>query len=149
MRCRFRTSRWHFGPFSDQAQRALAWHRLDAEAPVNACRYDRPLAVLSFELKRWRRSARGKGEAVDRYTIDPGGAWRRYHPQSVAKGWRMLGTVELSDHSTGALGCSPAGLYVQINLDNVRLLDQAAVAAALRWVVLPAANRRGKKSIRP
>lgn len=86
---------------------------------------------------------------MDRYTIDPGGAWRRYHPQPVPKGWRMLGTIELRDHSIGALGRSPAGLYVQISLENVRLLDQAAVTAALRWVVLPVADRRGKKSIRP
>ena len=75
---------------------------------------------------------------MDKYMIDAGGAWRRYHPQAVPEGWRMLGTVwNESDHSTGALGRSPAGLYAQINARGVRLLDRRAVAAALREVRLP------------
>ena len=85
---------------------------------------------------------------MDTYTIDAGGAWRRYHPMEVPKGWRMLGTIQLVDGSLGALGRSPAGLYAQINLGNVRLLDQAAVADALRRVVLPETYRRGKESLR-
>ena len=85
---------------------------------------------------------------MDTYKIDAGGAWRRYHPMEVPKGWRMLGTIQLVDGSLGALGRSPAGLYAQINLGNVRLLDQAAVADALRRVVLPVTYRRGKESLR-
>ena len=85
---------------------------------------------------------------MDTYTIDAGGAWRRYHPMEVPKGWRMLGTIQLVDGSLGALGRSPAGLYAQINLGNVRLLDQAAVADALRRVVLPETYRRGKETLR-
>ena len=85
---------------------------------------------------------------MDTYTIDAGGAWRRYHPMEVPKGWRMLGTIQLVDGSLGALGRSPAGLYAQINRDNVRLLDQAAVADALRRVVLHVTYRRGKESLR-
>jgi hypothetical protein len=74
---------------------------------------------------------------MDQYTIDAGGAWRRFHPMDVPKGWRMLGTIECeSDHSTGALGRSPSGLYAQINVGNVRTLDQRAVADALRRVTL-------------
>jgi len=74
---------------------------------------------------------------MDTYTIDAGGAWRRYHPMPVPKGWRMLGTIECeSDHSAGALARSPAGLYAQIDVGNVRLLDQRAVADALRRVRL-------------
>jgi hypothetical protein len=50
----------------------------------------------------------------------------------------MLGTVRCqSDDSIGALGRSPAGLFAQINAGNVRLLDQRAVADALRRVRLP------------
>ena len=50
----------------------------------------------------------------------------------------MLGTIRRSsDRSMGALGRSPAGLYVRINGDNVRMLDQRAVADALRRVKLP------------
>jgi len=65
----------------------------------------------------------------------------------VPKGWRMLGTIECaSDHSTGALGRSPAGVYAQINAGNVRMLDQRAVADALRRVVLPRPLLREKES---
>lgn len=72
------------------------------------------------------------------YVVDAGGAWRRYHPKEVPKGWRMLGTIERqSDHSVGALGRSPAGLYAQISGESVRLLDQRAVADALRRIKLP------------
>ena len=47
----------------------------------------------------------------------------------------MLGTVRCqSDDSIGALGRSPAGLFAQINAAGVRLLDQHAVADALRRV---------------
>jgi hypothetical protein len=50
----------------------------------------------------------------------------------------MLGTVRCqSDDSIGALGRSPAGLFAQINAGGVRLLDQRAVADALRRVRLP------------
>jgi hypothetical protein len=69
---------------------------------------------------------------VETYTIDAGGAWGFYHPMPVPKGWRMIGTVQCaSDNSIGALGRSPAGLYAQITVGGVRLLDQRAVAAAL------------------
>ncbi len=75
---------------------------------------------------------------MDRYTVDAGGAWRRYHPMEVPKGWRMLGTiVRESDHSAGALARSPGGLYAQIDVGSVRVLDQRAVADALRTVRLP------------
>ena len=75
---------------------------------------------------------------MNRYTIDPSGAWRHYHPRAVPTGWRMLGTVRCqSDDSIGALGRSPAGLFAQINAAGVRLLDQHAVADALRQVKLP------------
>ena len=85
---------------------------------------------------------------MDTYFIEASGAWRRYHPMEVPKGWRMLGTIECaSDHSTGALGRSPAGVYAQINAGTVRMLDQRAVAVALRKVVLPAPPRRGKESL--
>jgi hypothetical protein len=71
------------------------------------------------------------------YVIDTGGAWRRYHPMEVPKGWRMLGTIECArDHSIGALGRSPAGLYAQIDAKTVRMLDQHAVNLALRRVRL-------------
>ncbi len=50
----------------------------------------------------------------------------------------MLGTVRCyGDDSIGALGRSPAGLFAQINGGGVRLLDQRAVADALRQVKLP------------
>ena len=75
---------------------------------------------------------------MHRYTIDPNGAWRHYHPRPVPAGWRMLGTVRCqTDDSIGALGRSPAGLFAQINAGGVRLLDQRAVADALRSVRLP------------
>jgi hypothetical protein len=75
---------------------------------------------------------------MEKYSIDPNGAWRRYHPGPVPAGWRMLGTVRSqSDDSIGALGRSPAGLFAQINAGGVRLLDQRAVAGALRRVRLP------------
>jgi hypothetical protein len=74
---------------------------------------------------------------MDTYIIDAGGAWRRYHPMEVPKGWRILGTIECeSDHSIGALGRSPAGLYAQIDAESVRMLDQHAVNLALRMVRL-------------
>ena len=72
------------------------------------------------------------------YIIDAGGPWRRYHPTPVPTGWRMLGTIQADDSNvTGALGCSPAGIYVQINPGSVRLLDQRAVDQALRQIKLP------------
>jgi hypothetical protein len=75
---------------------------------------------------------------MDSYTVDASGAWRLYHPKPVPKGWRMLGTIwSDGDRSTGALGCSPTGLYVLINRYSVRMLDQRAVAEALRRVKLP------------
>ena len=50
----------------------------------------------------------------------------------------MLGTIErASDHSAGALARSPAGLYAQIDVGSVRVLDQCAVADALHRVRLP------------
>ena len=73
-----------------------------------------------------------------KYVVDAGGAWRRYYPKEVPKGWRMLGTIERqSDHTVGALGRSPTGLYAQIWGDQVRVLDQRAVAEALRRIKLP------------
>ena len=75
---------------------------------------------------------------MDTYIIDVRGGWRRYHPMPVPKGWRMLGTIQLgSDHSTGAFGRSPTGLFAQITPDGVRVLDQRAVVDALRRVVRP------------
>ncbi len=75
---------------------------------------------------------------MDTYLIDVRCGWRRYHPMPVPKGWRMLGTIRLeSDHSTGAFGRSPAGLFAQIKPDGVRVLDQRAVVDALRRVVRP------------
>jgi hypothetical protein len=75
---------------------------------------------------------------MDTYTIDASGPWRRYHPMDVPQGWLMLGTVEReSDHSKGALGRSPAGVYAQIDVGSVRVLDQRAVANALRQAKLP------------
>jgi hypothetical protein len=45
----------------------------------------------------------------------------------------MLGTVWCqSDDSIGALGRSPAGLFAHIDAGGVRLLDQHALADALR-----------------
>lgn len=86
---------------------------------------------------------------METYIVDAGGAWRRYHPMDVPKGWRMLGTIECaSDQTKGALGRSPDGLYVQINASRVRILDSRAVAAALTRVVLPVTYRRGKESLR-
>lgn len=74
---------------------------------------------------------------MDKYLIDAGGPWRLYHPMPVPTGWLILGTVRREDDlSTGALGRSPAGLYAQINAASVRMLDQRAVAAALREVKL-------------
>jgi hypothetical protein len=75
---------------------------------------------------------------MDSYTVRASGAWRRYHPMKVPKGWRMLGTIECnSDHSIGAFGHSPAGLFAQITPDGVRLLDPRAVVDALRRAVPP------------
>jgi len=74
---------------------------------------------------------------METYVIDATAAWRRYHPMKVPKGWRMLGTIQCQrDHSTGAFGRSPAGLYAQISGENVRMLDQRGVADALRRVRL-------------
>ena len=50
----------------------------------------------------------------------------------------MLGTIRCqSDDSIGALGRSPAGLFAQIDVGSVRVLDQCAVADALHRVRLP------------
>ena len=80
------------------------------------------------------------------YIIDAGGAWRRYHPMAVPRRWRMLGTVA-SDHSIGALARSPAGLYAQVNIGSVQVLDQRAVAVALTRVRLPRAIRAGSNRL--
>ena len=64
----------------------------------------------------------------DRLTITPGGAWRLY--TRPLAGWEMLGTVQRG-MEIGALGCSPTGLYAQINAGAVRMLDQRKVRAAL------------------
>jgi hypothetical protein len=72
------------------------------------------------------------------YVVDAAGAWRRYHPKEVPKGWRILGTIERQDnHLVGALGRSPAGVYARIRGDQVRVLDQRAVTDALRRIKLP------------
>jgi hypothetical protein len=56
----------------------------------------------------------------------------------VPKGWRILGTIEHQhDHSKGALGRSPEGLYAVIRGDKVHMLNQRAVADALRRVKVP------------
>jgi hypothetical protein len=81
---------------------------------------------------------------MDKYTIDASGAWRRYHPMKVPKGWRILGIIECeSDHSIGAFGRSPAGVFVQIKPDGVRPLDPRAVVDALRRAVRPVTLHRG------
>ena len=83
------------------------------------------------------------------YTIDASGAWRRYHPMKVPKGWRMYGTIECeSDHSIGAFGRSPTGLFAQISPNGVRVLDQSAVVEALRRIVPPLADGRETASSR-
>jgi hypothetical protein len=75
---------------------------------------------------------------MDKYSIDSSGAWRHYHPWAVPAGWRLLGTVRCqSDDSIGAFGRSPAGLFAQIDAGGVRLLDQRAIADALRRVRQP------------
>lgn len=85
---------------------------------------------------------------MDTYTIDAGGAWRRYHPMDVPKGWRILGTIHCeNDGSTGALGRSPNGLYALITTEGVRTRDQRAVAAALGRVRLPVTTRRGRETL--
>ncbi len=72
------------------------------------------------------------------YSVDVAGAWRRYHPKEVPKGWRILGTIEHKhDHSMGALGRSPDGLYAVIIGDNIHMLNQRAVIEALRRVKVP------------
>jgi len=76
---------------------------------------------------------------MNMYTVNVAGAWRRYHPKEVPKGWRILGTIEHQhDHSMGALGRSPDGLYAVIRGDKVYMLDQRAVADALRRVKVAA-----------
>lgn len=88
--------------------------------------------------RRLRGAGMSTGAAMHRYTIDPSGFWRLYHPKPVPEGWEMLGTIRrASDRSMGALGRSPDGLYVQINGDDVRMLDQRAVTDALLRVKLP------------
>ena len=82
------------------------------------------------------------------YVVDAGGAWRRYHPMEVPKGWRMLGTIQSDgDQSIGALGRSPDGIYVLINGERVHMLEQGAVAAALTQVRLLDTYHRGKDSL--
>ena len=82
------------------------------------------------------------------YVVDAGGAWRRYHPMEVPKGWRMLGTIRsITDLSTGALGCSPDGVYVLINGEHVQTLEQRAVASALTQLRLFDTYHRGKDSL--
>jgi hypothetical protein len=68
---------------------------------------------------------------------------------NVPKGWRMYGTIECeSDHSIGAFGRSPAGLFAQINADRVRVLDQRKVVEALRRIVPPLTDARETESLR-
>ena len=75
---------------------------------------------------------------MDKYSIDPSGALRHYHPRPAPAGWRMLGTVRCqTDDSIVALGRSPAGLFAQIHASGVRLLNQRGVADAPRRVKLP------------
>ena len=82
------------------------------------------------------------------YIVDPGGAWRRYHPMEVPTGWRMLGTIRYNGgRSIGALGRSPDGIYVLINGKGVHMLEQRAVAAALTQVRLLETFSRGKDSL--
>lgn len=64
-----------------------------------------------------------------RITVDLDGNWRLYQSYPLA-GWEMLGTVTRSGE-TGALACSPVGIYAQINNGAVRSLDQRKVRAAL------------------
>ena len=88
----------------------------------------------------------GDDAPMSKYVVDPGGAWRRYHPMEVPKGWQMLGTVACEgEHSTGALARSPAGLYALINAGDVRMLDQHAVADALHRIKLTQPYRRGRE----
>jgi hypothetical protein len=99
-------------------------------------------------VRRISGTRTSNGGTMNTYTIDAGGAWRRYHPEPVPKGWRILGTIHCeSDASTGALGRSPAGVYALINGGNVRILDQSAVAAALGRVRLPVTYKRGKETL--
>ena len=82
------------------------------------------------------------------YVVDAGGAWRRYHPMEVPKGWRMLGTIRSdADQSIGALGRSPDGVYVLINGERVQMLEQRAVTAALTQIRLFEPHHRGKDSL--
>ena len=85
---------------------------------------------------------------MDTYTIDAGGAWHGYHPEPVPKGRRMLGTIHCdNDASMGALGRSPSGVYALINGGNVRILDQRAVAAALKRVWVPVTYGHGEETL--
>ena len=73
-----------------------------------------------------------------KYVVDIAGPWRRYHPMPVPNGWRILGTIQREGgHSVAALGRSPTGLYARIDANRVQMLDQHAVADALRRVKLP------------
>lgn len=64
-----------------------------------------------------------------RYTIAIGDGWRLYQA-TQPPGWKMLGVIERGGER-GALACSPAGLYAQINAGGVRSLIQTKVQAAI------------------
>lgn len=67
-----------------------------------------------------------------RLTIDRNGAWKLYAGAGwPLPGWTMHGTVTRGIGDTGALGCSPAGVYCQVNAGAVRALDQRKVIAAM------------------
>jgi len=63
-----------------------------------------------------------------RLAVVLGGNWRLYTHQLT--GWEMLGTVERG-MEVGALGKSPAGIYVQVNAGAIRSLDQRKIKAAI------------------
>ena len=65
-----------------------------------------------------------------RLTVTLGGSWRLYQHVAPA-GWEVIGIVQRSDMSTGALAKSPTGQYAQLNAGAVRSLDQRKVQAAL------------------
>lgn len=67
-----------------------------------------------------------------RLHVDLLGNWRLYAgPGWPVWGWQMIGTVERGEGDVGALACSPAGAYCQVNAGSVRSLDQRKIVAAL------------------
>ncbi|MBC3931964.1 hypothetical protein [Undibacterium curvum] len=66
-----------------------------------------------------------------RLTVNHGGAWRLY-ANTLPDGSQAVGTVARGEGDIGALVLMPAtGLYVQINANTLRPLDQRKVKAAL------------------